>query len=63
MEKAWNADKQQFGQCYEETDVLDSAVLIMPLVFFIQPVGLDPSPAYICIMGFVHRAIHVSLAR
>jgi GH15 family glucan-1,4-alpha-glucosidase len=40
MEKAWNVQKQQFGQCYEETDVLDSSVLIMPLVFFIQPVSI-----------------------
>jgi GH15 family glucan-1,4-alpha-glucosidase len=37
MEKAWNVQKQQFGQCSEETDVLGSSVLIMPLVFFIQP--------------------------
>ncbi|KAJ7087909.1 glycoside hydrolase family 15 protein [Mycena belliarum] len=37
MHKAWNKDLQVFGQSYEETDVLDSAVLIMPLVFFIQP--------------------------
>ncbi|KAJ6546621.1 glycoside hydrolase family 15 protein [Mycena sp. CBHHK59/15] len=37
MRRAWNKDSQHFGQSYEETDVLDSAVLIMPLVFFIQP--------------------------
>ncbi|KAJ7763200.1 glycoside hydrolase family 15 protein [Mycena maculata] len=37
MSKAWNKDLHVFGQSYEETDVLDSAVLIMPLVFFIQP--------------------------
>ncbi|KAJ7150484.1 glycoside hydrolase family 15 protein [Mycena crocata] len=37
MEKAWNKELKVFGQSYEETDVLDSAVLIMPLVFFIQP--------------------------
>jgi GH15 family glucan-1,4-alpha-glucosidase len=37
MHKAWNPELQVFGQCYEETDVLDSAVLIMPLVFFITP--------------------------
>jgi GH15 family glucan-1,4-alpha-glucosidase len=40
MTKAWNKDRQHFGQSYEETDVLDSSVLIMPLVFFIQ--GSDP---------------------
>ncbi|KAH9982232.1 glycoside hydrolase family 15 protein [Lactifluus volemus] len=34
MEKAWNPEKKFFAQSYDETDVLDSAVLIMPLVFF-----------------------------
>ncbi|KAJ7929625.1 glycoside hydrolase family 15 protein [Mycena leptocephala] len=37
MEKAFDKELKIFGQSYEETDVLDSAVLIMPLVFFIQP--------------------------
>ena len=37
MHKAWNKDLQIFGQSYEETDVLDSSVMIMPLVFFINP--------------------------
>ncbi|KAJ7266372.1 glycoside hydrolase family 15 protein [Mycena haematopus] len=37
MNKAFDKDLKVFGQSYEETDVLDSAVLIMPLVFFIQP--------------------------
>ncbi|KAK0460162.1 glycoside hydrolase family 15 protein [Desarmillaria tabescens] len=40
MQKAWNPEKQHFGQSYEETHVLDSALLIMPLVFFMQ--GSDP---------------------
>jgi hypothetical protein len=44
MEKAWNPEKKFFAQSYDETDVLDSAVLIMPLVFFStavsQPLGL-----------------------
>lgn len=40
MEKAWNSDRKVFGQSYEDKDVLDSAVLIMPLVFFLQ--GSDP---------------------
>jgi GH15 family glucan-1,4-alpha-glucosidase len=38
MTKAWNKDRQHFGQSYEETYVLDSSVLIMPLVFFMQGV-------------------------
>lgn len=36
MHKAWNKDLQIFGQSYEETDVLDSSVMIMPLVFFMN---------------------------
>ncbi|KAF8914864.1 glycoside hydrolase family 15 protein [Mucidula mucida] len=40
MQKAWNSELKHFGQSYEETHVLDSAVLIMPLVFFMQ--GSDP---------------------
>jgi len=37
MHKAWNKELQIFGQSYEETDVLDSSVMIMPLVFFMNP--------------------------
>jgi len=37
MTKAWNKEGKFFGQSYEETDILDAAVLIMPLVFFMQP--------------------------
>ncbi|KAK7448045.1 hypothetical protein VKT23_013802 [Stygiomarasmius scandens] len=36
MNKAWNKEIQAFGQSYEENDVMDSAILIMPLVFFMQ---------------------------
>lgn len=38
MHKAWNAEKGYFGQSYEETDVVDSSLMIMPLVFFSTPV-------------------------
>ena len=38
MEKAWNKELNFFGQSYEETDILDSSLLIMPLVFFSTPV-------------------------
>ncbi|KAG5635957.1 hypothetical protein H0H81_009553 [Sphagnurus paluster] len=38
MHQAWNPQGRFFGQSYEETDVLDSAVLIMPLVFFMHAV-------------------------
>lgn len=38
MEKAWNPELKFFGQSYEDKDVLDSAVLIMPLVFFCSAV-------------------------
>ena len=39
MEKGFNQDLQCFIQSYEAKEVLDSAVLIAPLVFFI--VGLS----------------------
>jgi GH15 family glucan-1,4-alpha-glucosidase len=32
--KGWNASKGYYAQSYDELEVLDSAVLIMPLVFF-----------------------------
>ncbi|KAI0071654.1 glycoside hydrolase family 15 protein [Panus rudis PR-1116 ss-1] len=37
MQKAWNKEKEYFGQSYEETDILDSSLMIMPLVFFSTP--------------------------
>lgn len=40
MVKAWNPDRKIFGQSYEDTDVLDSSVMIMPLVFFMNAVCL-----------------------
>ncbi|TRM60616.1 glycoside hydrolase family 15 protein [Schizophyllum amplum] len=40
MQKSWNTDLKAFGQSYEKNDVMDSAVLIMPLVFFLH--GSDP---------------------
>ncbi|GAB1518340.1 hypothetical protein RhiTH_001399 [Rhizoctonia solani] len=36
MERAWNPELEFFAQSYEDLDVLDSAVLVMPLVFFIN---------------------------
>lgn len=44
MAKAWNADGQFFAQSYEDLDILDSSLLIMPLVFFMSPVRLRASP-------------------
>lgn len=38
--RAWNPSKQIFAQSYEDLNTLDSAVLIMPLVFFIS--AADP---------------------
>ena len=40
MNRAWNPEMQIFGQSYEATHVLDSSVLIMPLVFFATAVRL-----------------------
>ena len=39
MTHGWNPEKRFFCQSYEDKDVLDSAVLIMPLVFFCSAVG------------------------
>lgn len=36
MERAWNPEKGFFAQSYEDLNVLDSAVLVMPMVFFIH---------------------------
>ncbi len=38
MTKGYNKDKQFFAQSYEDQDILDSSLLIMPLVFFSTPV-------------------------
>jgi hypothetical protein len=43
MQKAWNPEKKFFAQSYDEIDVLDSAVLIMPLVFFSTAVSRLPT--------------------
>ncbi|KAI8325318.1 glycosyl hydrolase [Martensiomyces pterosporus] len=40
MDKAWNSEKEMFTQSYESKDMLDAAVLAMPLVFFCD--GTDP---------------------
>ncbi|KAI0629962.1 glycoside hydrolase family 15 protein [Trametes polyzona] len=37
MQKAWNPEKRFFAQSYEDLEILDSALLIMPLVFFSTP--------------------------
>ena len=39
MAKAWNPEKRFFSQSYEDLEVVDSAVLIMPLVFFCAAVS------------------------
>ena len=38
MQKAFYKEGNYFGQCYEQNDILDSAILIMPLVFFMHGV-------------------------
>lgn len=38
MEKGWNKEEQFFAQSYENKDILDSSLMIMPLVFFQSPV-------------------------
>ena len=39
MAKGYNKEKQFFAQSYEDQDILDSSLLIMPLVFFSTPVS------------------------
>ncbi|KAJ1871416.1 hypothetical protein LPJ55_003895 [Coemansia sp. RSA 990] len=40
MERAWNNELEMFTQSYENSEMLDAAVLAMPLVFFCA--GTDP---------------------
>lgn len=42
MNNAYNKEKKFFCQSYEDKDILDSAVLIMPLVFFCSAVSSIP---------------------
>ncbi|KAH9917054.1 Six-hairpin glycosidase-like protein [Fomitopsis serialis] len=37
MTKAWNPEGRFFAQSYEDLEILDSSLLIMPLVFFMPP--------------------------
>lgn len=39
MHQAWNPEEKFFSQSYDDKDILDSAVLIMPLVFFCSAVS------------------------
>ncbi len=41
MKKSWNPVKKFFAQSYEDQDILDSSLLIMPLVFFSTPVRIQ----------------------
>jgi len=38
MLRAFNKEGNYFGQSYDENDILDSSILIMPLVFFMHGV-------------------------
>ena len=54
-------EKKFFSQSYEDKDALDSAVLIMPLVFFIS--AADPrftSTLDTILKTYVHRSSHYS---
>ncbi|KAG6914668.1 hypothetical protein DXG01_016028 [Tephrocybe rancida] len=55
MNKAWNAEGKYFGQSYEETAVLDSAVLIMPLVFFMHGILKTPERGGLTSNNLVYR--------
>ena len=58
MEKAWNKEGKFFGQSYEDNDVLDSAVLIMPLVFFMHAVAYS---FFGCIVVLTNFSLRCSL--
>lgn len=46
MANAWNPEKKYFTQSYEDKETLDSAVLIMPLVFFCAAVSTRVSHCF-----------------
>ena len=37
MTKGWNKELGFFGQSYEDLDIIDASLLVMPLVFFAAP--------------------------
>ncbi|KAI0401783.1 Six-hairpin glycosidase-like protein [Xylaria palmicola] len=66
MEKGYNTEIQSFIQSYENCTVLDSSILIAPLVFFITPndprflntidrILLPPEKGGLTVTGLVHR--------
>ncbi|KAI0818194.1 Six-hairpin glycosidase-like protein [Xylaria sp. FL0064] len=66
MEKGYNVELQSFVQSYENRTMLDSSILIAPLVFFITPndprflntverILLPPEKGGLTITGLVHR--------
>lgn len=57
MHKAWNADQKFFGQSYEDKEILDSSLMIMPLVFFCTPVCVGSNvPADSCLILWIVRS-------
>lgn len=69
MAQAWNPEEKFFAQSYDDKSVLDSAVLIMPLVFFCPAVcvfglsrsyvldSLDVSQTDNRFLGTLHRIL------
>ncbi|KAI0432110.1 Six-hairpin glycosidase-like protein [Xylaria sp. FL1042] len=66
MEKGYNVELQSFIQSYENRTVIDSSILIAPLVFFITPndprflstverILLPPEKGGLTVTGLVHR--------
>ncbi|KAI1279111.1 Six-hairpin glycosidase-like protein [Xylaria sp. FL0933] len=66
MEKGYNVELQSFVQSYENRTMLDSSILIAPLVFFITPndprflntverILLPPEKGGLTVTGLVHR--------
>ncbi|KAI1368784.1 Six-hairpin glycosidase-like protein [Xylaria arbuscula] len=66
MEKGYNVELQSFVQSYENQNMIDSSILIAPLVFFITPndprflntverILLPPEKGGLTVTGLVHR--------
>ncbi|RKP11360.1 glycoside hydrolase family 15 protein [Piptocephalis cylindrospora] len=71
MEKGFNKEAGVFIQSYESQDTIDSAILIMPLVFFISPgdprilktierILLPPEKGGLTVNNLVHRYNHIA---
>ena len=59
MVKGYNAEKRFFAQSYEDLDILDSSLLIMPLVFFSTPVRASSIPPLLTVLSDWLADVHM----